>query len=500
MPSLIALVAIPMCVRAYGEEQFGLLSLGWTFIVAFAYLDLGLGVSTTKYTAEVLRQNEVQMVPKIIWSSLGVQFIAGILFASIVVTAAPLVAERIIAAPRVLEDEAIAVVRYTGLSIPFITMSAALRSVLEASNRFNITNAIKIPSSSLLFLFPGLGALTGLSVSSVVLLLAISRVGTAVTLFFFTAKLYPDILRNISFEFSQARTLLKFGGWVSISTLLNPVIHHGEKLLIPSLLTVGALSYYSPPLDVVARIGVIPFSMAIALLPKFSYLGIEEMQGHREHMLTKPIKYLLLIMTPIAAFLIFFAHEIISVWLGSAFIDTSGDLLALFALAYFFNAFAYVAFSAIQGLGFPELKAFLDLVLAPVFLVGCWFALSGFGLAGVAMIKAIVLALDAICLFWILKTILRIPARTLFPSEVRLLGILSLLVVFGGMAAHVFIVSVALRLVLFGCALAVLGIVFVRVASSKEELLSIREAFADIRPVAHGEQLRVGEGDGSGRS
>jgi len=389
LPTLVALITIPLCLRAYGEAHFGLLSLGWTFIVAFAYLDLGLGVSTTKYTAQVLRDNELDAVPRIIWTSICLQLIAGLIFFSMVAFAAPYMVDHLVSIPPAMRNDALAVVRYAGLSIPFITGGAALRSVLEASNRFGLTNAIKIPSSSLLFLIPGVGALTGLSVPTVILLLALSRVGTALTFFFFTARLYPVVLQGIFFETAQAKVLLGFGGWVSLSTVLNPVIHHGEKLLIVSLVSIGALSYYSPPLDMVARLGIIPFSMAMAMLPKFSYLGKEEMVEQREHLLIRPMKYLLLIMTPLSAFVIFFSREILSLWLGPMFADASGDVLALLACAYFFNAFAYIAFSAIQGLGHPEYKAILDLILAPAFLFGCWFALSSFGLLGAATAKCL---------------------------------------------------------------------------------------------------------------
>ncbi len=500
LPTLVALFAIPLCVRVYGQEQFGLLSLAWTFIVSFAYLDLGLGVSTTKFTAELLRKGQDNAVPSIIWSSIVMNFGAGAMFSLVVALFAPDIAGRIIAVSPVYHAQTVAIIRYTAFCIPFITTSAALRGVMEASNRFDVTNGIKIPSSSLLFLIPAVGALLSLSISDVVLLLLASRITAAATFFLFAVRQYPATVKSFSFEPARATTLLKFGGWVGVSTLLSPVIHQGEKILIPALLSVTALSYYTPPFEMIARIAVIPFSLAIALLPKFSYLGKKDTLEHREQMIVRPLKYLLLVMTPISAFFVFFSAEILNLWLGPTYAAQSSTLLVILACAYFFNALAYVAYSAIHGLGHPEMKTKLDMVLAPAFILFSWLLINRYGLTGASMAKFIVLSLDAVCLIWFLKNILKLSATDLFHTEIRLVGLTSIAVLLIGLLLYSFSASVTVRLLGYVASVVLIIVVFFTRGSSPDELDSIRSRMELMRFFPRGVPIADEPGAGIGVS
>jgi O-antigen/teichoic acid export membrane protein len=327
LPALVALVAIPVCIHAYGNEQFGLLSLVWTFLVSFAFFDLGMGISTTKYTAEMIRNNQRGRIPTIVWTSVGINFTLGIALAIVLSFAAPTLTDHFIRPSPLLRGTTIWLIVYSGISLPFITSGGALRGALEAGNRFDLSNGIKAPSLSLLFLIPALGGLAGLPIDIVVLFLALSRILAAVTFLYFVAKVFPEVIHSFSFELGQAKALFRFGGWVSVTNLLNPVIMQGEKVLIPAFLSLGMLAYYSPPQEMVARIAVIPASLSVAMLPKFSYLGKQDTLELREQVVIRPIQFLLFLMTPLVGVFIFFSNEIMSVWVGTALASISKDVL-----------------------------------------------------------------------------------------------------------------------------------------------------------------------------
>lgn len=481
VPALVALVAIPLCIRAYGDEQFGLLSLSWTFLVSFAFLDLGMGIGTTKHAAEILRTGRAHEMPAIVWSSIAVNALIGIVFASLVALLAPTISDVLVKPSPLLRDTSVMLIEYVAMSIPFITSAAALRGVLESSNRFDLTNAVKVPSSSLLFLIPAIGALVSLSLPIVVLLLTISRVLTAFAFWILVSRLYPDINNRASLNFSLAKSLMRFGRWIGLSSLLNPVIHQGEKVLIPALFSVSTLTYYVAPQEMVARLAVIPFSLAIALLPKLSFLGKEDAALFREQVFVRPAKYLLIVMAPLAATFIFFSRELLTVWLGASFVARSGDILVILASAYFFNAFAYIGFSALQGLGRPELKATLDLILAPCFVILSWLLMQTIGPVGAAWAKLIILAVDAVCLLWMLKNVLELNADDLFPRQLRFLMVVSGAMLVFGVILHLASASLLVRGISFVGVCISLGLFWWNEAVTFDEQQRLRAGFLRLR-------------------
>lgn len=478
VPMLIALVAMPICLNRYGVEQFGILSIAWTLLVTFAFFDLGLGISTTKYVAEAIRAKQDNQLTTIVWSSLAINGFVGSLFNVIILILAPTITTFMIHPPDYLRHETTQMIRYAAFSIPFITISATLRGVLESSDRFDITNSIKMVSSGLLFVIPAVGALFSVSISMVVLLLTISRIFTVGVFFYFVLRLYPYLLHNISMPKSQVRTLLTFGGWVSISSFLNPLITHGENFLIPTLLSVGMLSYYAAPLEMVARSAVIPFSLAIALLPKFSFLGKQETTEMRESLIIQPIKYLLVVITPICGFFVFFSPEILKIWLGPAVASIGSMSFGMLGIAFYFHAITYVPFTAIQGLGHPELKAKLDMIQTPLFLIIAWLCIQKFGLEGAAFAKIAIYVSDAVCLMLLLKHTLRLNSKDFFPFPLRILSSITLTILISGITLQAIHAPLIMRAMVYALALILLSTIFWMWAINKEEQRLLKSFFS----------------------
>jgi O-antigen/teichoic acid export membrane protein len=474
LPALVALVAIPVCIHVYGNEQFGLLSLAWTFFVAFGYLDVGTGISTAKYAAEMLRKSQRWRIPTIVWTSVGINLALGISLAVFLSFAAPTLTDHFIRPSSLLRGTTISLVVYSGISLPFITSSGALRGALEASNRFDLSNGIRVPSLSLLFLIPALGGLAGLPLDTVVLFLSLSRILTAITFLYFVAKLFPEVIHSFSFELSQAKALFRFGSWVSITNILNPVIMQSEKLLIPAILSVGMLTYYSPPQEMVARIAIIPVSLSVAMLPKFSYLGKQDTLELREQVVIRPIQYVLILMAPLMGVFIFFSKEIMSAWVGTALATISKDVLVVLAGAYFFSGLSAIPLSAVQGLGHPDLKAKWDLVLAPSFVLLAVLSIRSFGIMGAAISRFVVLSADSVYLFLILKKVLSLPAEEFFPMRVRIMSFSG--VGFLGIGAILSFegVSLALRLSAYLCSLLIFAILVWKKGMKEEERKTLR--------------------------
>ncbi|MBL0176434.1 MAG: flippase [Ignavibacteria bacterium] len=471
LPSLVAVPCISIAVHGYGDEQYGLLSLAVNLLTSFAFLDLGIGLGTIKYVAEALAQDRGKELPAIVQTSFAVNLVVGLAFAAIILFAGGHGVRAKI--PGHLVGQAMSMLNILAFSVPVITLSSTLRGVLEASQRFDLSNAVKIPSTSALFIIPALGVAFSLSVAMVTLLLVASRVLVLLAFAIMVYRLHPTLFARTAFRLETTVRMLKYGGWVSVTNGLTPILLHADKVLLASLIGIAIVPYYSSPYEFVTRSAIIPFSLAITLFPRFSGLRAEEMREVGEQLIQKSLRLLSVLLFPIMLTLIVFAPEILDLWLGPVFRERSTLTFQLLVVGSMFSTFSYIPFAAVQGLGRPDLKAKLDLAGVVLCLVGGWALIRGFGIEGAAVSRILVSMFDTVALIVFTKRILGTSFRQLFPSPLRGLFVLAFVLPVAGIALSA---SLPLRIVFAAGATAVFLGVYLKLYSRVDEAL-IRSVF-----------------------
>ncbi|BER91389.1 O13/O129/O135 family O-antigen flippase [Atrimonas thermophila] len=416
-PLLVGVITIPFVVRGLGTERFGLLSLAWVVLGYFTIFDLGLGRATTKFVAEALGKGETDQVPHLVWTSVTIQAILGILGATVLVGVTPFLVGRILKIPPALVNEAKVTFYLLSLSVPVVLVSTSFRGVLEAAQRFDLVNAVKIPISGLTFLLPLVGLFLGFRLPGIVALILAARMGALMAFFAMDLRVIPH-LKKYANSFALFPSLFSFGGWVTISSIIGPIFTYLERFLIASFLSVGILTFYAVPYDIISRVVIIPTSMFMVLFPTFSHVVSVNYKAARE-LFARPFTYLLFVMVPILIVGVVFADEILKLWLGSEFSQKSTTVFQVLTIVFFFHAFAYLPFAAIQGAGRPDLKAKLDLLMLPIFVGLCWWLIPELGLLGVALAKLLVTLIDLLCLSWMAKRLFGFSIKEMLGERVE---------------------------------------------------------------------------------
>jgi O-antigen/teichoic acid export membrane protein len=171
LPLVVAVVTIPLIIQGLGVQRFGLLSLAWVVLGYFAIFDLGLGRATTKFVAEALGKGEEDQVPHFVWTAVTIQTFFGLLGAIVLASITPLLVERILNIPPEPIKEAKDTFYLLSLSIPVVLVSSSFRGVLEAAQRFDLVNIVRVPSSALTFLLPLAGLFLGFNLPGIVALI-----------------------------------------------------------------------------------------------------------------------------------------------------------------------------------------------------------------------------------------------------------------------------------------------------------------------------------------
>lgn len=398
LPLVVGVVTIPFTLRGLGVDRYGLLSFVWVILGYFAIFDLGLGRATTKYVAEALGANNEEKVPELVGTAVTVQLLLGTLGAISVASITPLLVNRILTIPPALRGEAASIFYLLAVSIPVVLTASSFSGILEAAQRFDFVNAVKIPSNLLIFALPAVGLLLGFHLVGIVGLMLLSRLLSCVTLLVLDFKVFPS-LKKVRPSLVLFRTLFAYGGWVTVSSVIGPILVYLDRFLIGSILSVSALAYYTTPYEAVTRLGIIPASLAMTLFPTFSAL---EGVGERDRLgriFARSVKYIVLALAPIVLVVVLFAQDVLRLWLGSDFAMQSAPVLKILAIGVLFNALGQVPYALVQGVGRPDVTAKFHAVELLFYVGIAWLFITKWGIYGAAAAWTLRVAVDTTLLF-----------------------------------------------------------------------------------------------------
>ena len=397
-PLIIGMITIPFVIRGLGTARFGLLSLAWVVLGYFTIFDLGLGRATTKYVSEALGKGDKDQVPRIVWTAVTAQTLLGVAGGIILAVITPLLAEHVLKVPNELVNEAKTTFYVLAFSVPVVLVSSSYRGVLEALQRFDLVNAVSIPSSCATYLLSLVGLALGFKLPGIVTLILLARIGALGAFVRLSLRAMPK-LDSYSGSLTFFPRLFSFGGWITVSSVAGPILVYFDRFLIGSLLSVAALAFYSVPYEIVSRLSFIASSLTITLFPAFSMLEGSKDRRTVETIFASSIKYVLLTLGPIVIAVSLFSKEGLQLWLGPSFARESTVALKILVLGVLINSLAFIPCSLLQAIGRPDLPAKFHLLELPIHISIAWILVSKYGIAGAAIAWTIRVALDALLLF-----------------------------------------------------------------------------------------------------
>jgi len=384
VPMLVALVTIPYVIHGLGTERFGVLSLAWLIVGSASIFDFGIGRATTKFVAEALGKNQTDRVSTIVWTSIASQVTLGIVAGIFLYIFTPLLTSRILKISPSIEKESALTFALLSLAIPVVLCTKNLSGVLEAMQRFDLITCIQIPSSSFTALLPAIGVFFGLKLPAIMLLIVGGWMASVGAYLYVCLKVLPSLRTNISADRKLMRSLLSFGGWVTVCNILVPILVSSDRFLIGALLSVRELAYYIPPYEMAFRLLIIPGVLGTIVFPAFSTLAaINESRLGKLYFRT--LLYVLVLMGPMVVTMILFAGTILEHWLGKGFAAESTTLFQILLLGMLFNGLAQIPATLLDGIGRPDVRAKIFLCYLLPYVVLAYILIMKMGILGAAV-------------------------------------------------------------------------------------------------------------------
>jgi len=396
-PLLVGVLCIPATISGLGADRFGILALAWAVLGYFTIFDLGLSRATTKFVAETLGRGEHERVPRLVWTAALTQALFGLLGATVLTLLTPLLVERVLNIPPALLGEARLSFYLLSFSIPVVLVTTSLRGTLEAAQRFDLVNALRAPANAAVFFLPLIGIWLGWALPGVVGLLVGARVVMLVLHYALCGHVFAALRGLPRLDPASLRGLLGYGGWVTVSGAVGPILVYLDRFMLGVLVTMGAVAFYSAPYEMVTRLWVFPASLMATVFPAFSALDPEPQR--RETLAARSVKFILVLLGPVVVAVLAAAPDMLRLWLGPEFASQSTRALQILAVGVLINSLAFVPFALLQAVGRPDLPAKLHILELPLQMLLVWWLVGSFEITGAALAWTVRVTVDAALLF-----------------------------------------------------------------------------------------------------
>jgi O-antigen/teichoic acid export membrane protein len=380
---ILAFFAMPYIIHHLTVELFGIYILVSIVVDYFAFLQLGMGAASVKYISQYLATDQQEDIRLTFWSGIIAHAVMGFLGTlSIFIFADALIDKFFTMSPN-LKETALFALRVGSIGFLVSMLIGMVSSVIRATSRFDQLNRIGIIFGTLQIGSTVLLLHLDYSLKEIVAINVVIQTGSLCVQWILVRKLLP-CLSNVSTNIKTILHLLKFGGFVTISSIVGPILTNIEKILLTSLRSVSALTYYTVPFSLVGRLAVIPSSFSSVLFPAYSYYQESEKKEVNQELHFRSTLYILLILLFPVLFFMFYGHSFLTLWVGDDFAEYSTNILIILSLASLVNAAAYPSITALQGIGKPQLPAYFHLVEMIIYIPTVYLLIKEYGGIGAA--------------------------------------------------------------------------------------------------------------------
>lgn len=385
-PLVLGIVIIPHLIQNLGKERFSYLSLVWSLLGYFSFLDLGIGRTLTKMVAEIINNKSEQKDLSFVKAAQFFVLIVSLIGTAVLFFLAHTLIERYLTVSSEIQDDLITSSKLIAFGIPMVTLASLNRGVLEGFSDFKLANIIQILSGVLLFVFP----LIFWKISpSMVFVCGGILLGRMILLFLswkFVSLRLSDFQASAESNYTRdLKILLRHGGWITVGNVLAPLMANLDKILLGGIVALEKVVFYTTPMEMISRVWAVPGSVTRIFFPKFASTS-----GDRD--LKLQFRYAAQIMglfiSPICLVIFVFAKELLTLWISPDFSSQSYSLAQWMILGVLCNCFNWIPYGWLQATKYVRWSIYTVLLEIPLFLAAFYFFTNAYGVYGAAVVWA----------------------------------------------------------------------------------------------------------------
>lgn len=359
-PIALAIIVTPYIVRGLGASAYGVLSIAAITLGFFGLLDLGIGGAAIRAVAQHLEREDVEGAAKVVGTVVTAYLLIGAIGASALALATPVLVSQVLSVPLDLQPAARAAFYISAAGFPVTLIVGAFASVPKAAQRFDLSTRVAVvfstigPLVMLLMVAWGFG-LPGVALASLVLNviagLAYYRVGRGL--------LRGGELR-LGLDVAVLRGLAGFGGWFLAASIGVTILYQLDKILVGSLLSVAAVTYYVVPGNLANRIQGLMGAATQIVFPASSAMLARGNRDQLNRLYRDGTRLTFLMAATLGVPMAVMASPFLRYWMGAEFADRSSLVMVMLVGTYMLLGLTGV----VWGLGFGSGKAWINAIFA----------------------------------------------------------------------------------------------------------------------------------------
>jgi len=392
LPLLVSIPAVGALARLLDGERFSLVLLAWALVGFAGVFDLGLSRAVVRQVA--VERNDPAALAETLCSAASAVAVLGSVAALLVILLRQPLLGALDISPAVRSDAATGLA-LAALSLPLLLPALVLQSHWDGVEDFVEANLQRtfagclVPLLSLVctwwqpdFSTPMAGLLAARALA---LALALGR------------RDMFSRLRNARPRAACLVRLLRYGGWVTLSNTISPLMNTLDRYLLGFVRGAAVVGYYAAPSDAASKLLVVPVAVtrglfpALVRAPDVANAAALSREAHR---------LVAMYCIPLAVTGALAAELVLQLWLGDRFAAASATALQLLMVGFLFGAFAQVPFTEVQARGRADLSAWLHLLELGPFVVTAWWLASKYGVNGAAAAWSLRNAADLVLHSW----------------------------------------------------------------------------------------------------
>ena len=392
IPTVVSLATVPLYLRWIGEVRYGVLLLAFTLLGYFSAFDLGLGRAVAQ---RVARQESAVERNRTFWTAFILSAGMGVLGGIILYFLGHWLFAEVFQIPAALRGEAQKAIPWLAAIVPLVALISVLAGTLEARQAFLSLNASQIIGVIGLQTFPLLSVALGHgSISALIASALIGRLAGVLVMFGLVARRLPFAGWPVLHR-AEIGPLLRFGGWISVSGAVIPLLTIVDRLIIGARLGVAAVTAYTVPFNLTQRFTYLPSALNTTLFPRFS----QTLADDNKNLMKNAVISLIAIQTPFIIMAILLIHPFLTLWIGASLASQSAPVAIILLIGIWINGPSYPCYSYLQAIGRPDIMTKFYLIQMVPFLVFLWLLIAYFGILGAAVAWSVRMVVDAIAWF-----------------------------------------------------------------------------------------------------
>ena len=406
-PLLVAILTIPTLITHIGQERFGILALAWGLIGYAGVFDLGIGRALTQNVGQLLGEQKHDAIAPTLATASRITLIAGLTGGIGIVLAACFGAAALVKTINVPKSEIENCLFLLAIVLPAQAMSITYKGLNEAYLNFKAISILRAVLGVLNFGGPFLISFYSKELPLAIALLVVTRLAALIIyrkLAFIC--LANNGLENHKYSWDIAKSLISFGGWLTVSSVLSPVLVQADRFIIASLVSATAVYVYVLPYEMVTQSLIFVGAISTVIFPVLSRM----IHNNTKNWVKYFYKWLVTVtifMALVCALIALFLPAILKIWINKDFDQNSVLVGQILCIGVFANSVGSMFYALLHAKGKADITAKIHLVELPIFIFSLVFLIQKFGVVGAAWAWVARMIFDCVALFYTSKKLLQ---------------------------------------------------------------------------------------------